>query len=54
MASIFAKVREAKDRLTGAIEDVPDNLIGTIITLTLLTLIGLGALMALGYKVTNP
>ncbi|HSP06830.1 MAG TPA: hypothetical protein VLR94_06605 [Acidobacteriota bacterium] len=54
MANIVAKVRELKDRITGATEDVPDNLIGTIITLTLLTLIGLGALVVLGYKVTNP
>lgn len=54
MASIFAKVREVKDRMTGSVEDVPDNLIGTIITLTLLTVIGLGVLLALGYKVTNP
>lgn len=54
MASIFAKIRELKDRMTGTTEDIPDNLIGTILTLTVLTVLALGALMVLGYKVTNP
>lgn len=54
MASIFGKLKETKERVAGTIEDVPDNLIGTIITLTLLTVIVLGALMFLGYRVTNP
>lgn len=54
LANILGKLKETRERVAGSIEDVPDNLIGTIITLVLLTLIGLGALLLLGYFATNP
>lgn len=54
MANILGKLKETKEKVAGTIEDVPDNLIGTIITVALLTAIGLGALMVLGYMATNP
>ncbi len=52
VAQLFAKIAEIKQKATGAIEDVPDNLIGTIVALTVLTLLGLGILMLLGYRMT--
>jgi hypothetical protein len=53
MAEILAKISSIKERASGAIEDVPDTLIGTIVALVLLTLFGLGILMFLGYLVTR-
>jgi hypothetical protein len=54
MAQLLAKVHELKQKTTAALADVPDNLIGTIITLSVLTAIGLGILLLMGYKLTNP
>ncbi len=51
--AVTLKLRELRERITGALEDVPDNLIGTIIALLVLTGIGLGALILLGYKFTT-
>jgi len=53
MSQIIAKISELRGKASGAIEDVPDNLIGTIIFLVLLTLLGLGFLMVVGYYVTR-
>ena len=52
VAQFLAKISQLKDKASGAIEDVPDNLIGTIIALGVLTIIVLGILMALGYHMT--
>jgi len=52
VAQLFAKITEIRQKAAGAMEDVPDNLIGTIVAVTLLTLLGLGILMFLGYKMT--
>jgi hypothetical protein len=52
VAQLLAKISEMKQKASGAIEDVPDNLIGTILALAVLTLLGLGILMLLGYKMT--
>jgi hypothetical protein len=52
VAQLFAKIAEIRQKATGAIEDVPDNLIGTIVAVGLLTLIVLGILMFLGYRMT--
>jgi hypothetical protein len=54
MPQIFSKLTEIRRKTLSAIEDVPDTLIGTCIALVLLTLVALGILMFLGYKVTNP
>lgn len=54
MAQLMTKVHELKQKTTEALGDVPDNLIGTIITLSLLTVIGMGILLLMGYKLTNP
>jgi len=51
--AIFSKLKEARERVTGAVEDVPDNLIGTIIALVVLTGVGLGALIFFGYMFTS-
>ena len=53
IAEIRAKVLEIKQKVASAIEDVPDTLIGTILVLTLLTVLGLGTLMLLGYLATT-
>ena len=53
MAEILAKFSEFREKASGAIEDVPDNLIGTVITLLLFTLLGLGILLLLGYFATR-
>ncbi len=54
MARILAKIGEIREKTAAAMEDVPDTLIGTIIFLTVLTLIALGILMFLGYMATKP
>jgi len=54
MARLKAKIVEIREKTAAALEDVPDTLIGTIIFLTVLTIIALGILMALGYMVTKP
>lgn len=53
MAELLAKVSELREKTFGALEDVPENLIGTIITLLLLTALGLGFLLVLGYWITR-
>ena len=53
MAEILAKISNLKERAAGAIEDVPDTLIGTIVALVLLTLFGLGILLFFGYLLTR-
>jgi hypothetical protein len=52
VAQFLAKISQLKEKASGAIEDVPDNLIGMIIALGVLTIIVLGILMALGYHMT--
>ena len=52
VAQFLSKISELKQKAAGAIEDVPDNLIGTIIALTALTVVALGILMYLGVRMT--
>jgi len=52
--ALMAKVHEMRQKFQDAISDVPDNLIGMIVALTILTAIGLGILIAMGYFATNP
>jgi len=49
MAQILTKVSEVREKVSAALEDVPDTLIGTVVSLTLLTAVGLGILMVFGY-----
>jgi hypothetical protein len=53
MQKIRTKITEVRQKASGAIEDVPDNLIGTILIVTVLTAIGLGLLLFFGYWVTR-
>jgi hypothetical protein len=53
MAAIFAKISSAREKVFSALEDVPDTLIGFILALLILTVIGLGILILMGYKMTN-
>lgn len=53
MAQLMTKVHELKQKASDAIADVPDNLIGTIIAMTILTVLGLGILIFMGYMATN-
>ncbi len=53
MAQIFAKVSEIREKAAAALEDVPDTLIGTVVSLTILTVVGLGILMVFGYMLTR-
>jgi hypothetical protein len=53
MAEIFAKISSAREKIFGALEDVPDTLIGFILALLILTGVGLGILIFMGYKMTN-
>jgi Na+-translocating ferredoxin:NAD+ oxidoreductase RnfA subunit len=53
MAALLAKISEIREKASGAMEDVPDTLIGTIVSLLILTLLGLGLLMFLGFLVTQ-
>jgi hypothetical protein len=52
--ALLAKVHDLKRKLQDAISDVPDNLIGMVVALGILTVIGLGILIAMGYFATNP
>jgi Na+-translocating ferredoxin:NAD+ oxidoreductase RnfA subunit len=53
MQKVRAKVSEMRERASTAIEDVPDNLIGTLLVLIVLTVLGLGLLMFLGFLATR-
>jgi len=53
MAQILTKISEMREKAAAALEDVPDTLIGSIISLTLLTVVGLSILMAFGYMLTR-
>jgi len=53
MAQILSKISEIRKKAAGAMEDVPDTLIGTVIALTLLTVAGLSILMVFGYLLTR-
>lgn len=53
MAEIRAKLAAAREKAMGAFEDVPDTLIGFILFLLILTAIGLGILMFLGWQMTR-
>ena len=53
MAQILNKVSEIREKAAAALEDVPDTLIGTVISLTLLTVVGLFILMVFGYMLTR-
>ena len=53
MAQILAKISSIREKAAGAIEDVPDTLIGFIVFLLVLTVLGLGILMVMGYLMTR-
>ena len=53
MAEILAKISSVREKVLGALEDVPDTLIGFILALLVLTAVGLGILIFMGYKMTN-
>ncbi len=53
MAEIRAKLASAREKAMGALEDVPDTLIGFLIFLVILTVIGLGILMFMGWQMTR-
>ncbi len=53
MAEILAKISSAREKVMGALEDVPDTLIGFLLFMLILTVLGLGILIFLGYKMTN-
>jgi hypothetical protein len=53
MAEIRAKLASAREKAMGALEDVPDTLIGFIIFLVVLTVVGLGILMFMGWQMTR-
>ena len=53
MAELKAKIASAREKAMGALEDVPDTLIGFILFLVLLTVVGLGILMFLGWQMTR-
>ena len=53
MSEIRAKIASAREKAMGALEDVPDTLIGFIVFLIILTVIGLGILMFMGYQMTQ-
>ena len=53
MAQILAKISSIREKAAGAMEDVPDTLIGFIVFLLVLTVLGLGILMVMGYLMTR-
>jgi hypothetical protein len=53
MAQILAKISSIREKASGALEDVPDTLIGFIVFLLVLTVIGLGILMVMGFLMTR-
>ncbi len=53
MAELMAKIASIREKAMGALEDVPDTLIGFIIFLTVLTVAGLGILMVMGLLMTR-
>jgi hypothetical protein len=53
MAEIIAKISSIREKAFGALEDVPDTLIGFILFLLVLTAIGLGILMVMGFLMTR-
>jgi len=53
MTQILAKISSIREKATGAFEDVPDTLIGFIVFLLVLTVIGLGILMVMGFLMTR-
>jgi hypothetical protein len=53
MAEILAKISTLRQRISDAMEDVPDTLIGTVVALTLLTVLGIAILMLFGYRITQ-
>jgi len=52
--ALMAKLHEMKQKFQDAISDVPDNFIGMVIALGILTAIGLVILITMGYHATNP
>ena len=53
MAELMAKIGSIREKASGAIQDVPDNLIGFLLSMLLLTAIGLGILLIFGYLMTR-
>jgi hypothetical protein len=53
MAQILAKISSIREKASGAFEDVPDTLIGFIVFLLVLTVLGLGILMVMGFLMTR-
>ena len=50
MAEMMAKISSLRERISGSLGDVPDTLIGFILSMIILTVLGLGILIALGLK----
>jgi hypothetical protein len=53
MSQILAKISSVREKAAGALDDVPDTLIGFIIFLLVLTVVGLGILMFMGFLMTR-
>lgn len=53
MAEIMAKISTLRQRISDAMGDVPDTLIGMVVALILLTVLGIGILMFFGYSLTQ-
>lgn len=49
----MSKFSELREKMLGAFSDVPDTLVGTIVSLVVLTAIGLGLLLLFGFRVTQ-
>lgn len=49
LSKLLARISEMRTKATEALSDVPDNLIGFLIFLTILTVLGLGVLFYLGF-----
>ena len=53
MTEMLAKLSSIREKASGAFEDVPDTLIGFILFLLVLTAVGLGILMFMGFMITR-
>lgn len=53
MSKVLAKMTEMRTKMTDALSDVPDNLIGFVLFLTVLTVLGLVVLFWLGFLMTR-
>jgi len=53
MAQLLARISSIREKAAGAVEDIPDTLIGFILFLLVLTGLGLGILMVMGFLMTR-